>query len=175
MKSVTIRSARPEDAQRLCEIFAYYVENTAISFEHTAPSREEFKTRIADTLRKYPYLVLEEDGLIRGYAYAGAYRKQAAYSRCVELSIYLERGAQGCGYGRMLYEALEEALKQMGILNLYACIADPVEEDEYLTRNSEEFHRHLGFALVGRFHQCGYKFGRWYNMIWMEKCIGEHQ
>ena len=62
----------------------------------------------------------------------------------------------------------------MGILNVYACIADPVEDDEYLTRNSEQFHRHLGFVKVGDFHLCGYKFGRWYNVIWMEKMIGKH-
>ena len=62
----------------------------------------------------------------------------------------------------------------MGIRNLYACIGDPVEEDEYLTRSSEQFHRHLGYTKVGEFHLCGYKFGRWYNMIWMEKLIGDH-
>ena len=62
----------------------------------------------------------------------------------------------------------------MGILNLYACIASPIEEDEYLTANSEQFHAHLGFEKVGEFHRCGYKYGRWYNMIWMEKIIGKH-
>ena len=63
----------------------------------------------------------------------------------------------------------------MGILNLYACIGYPQEEDEYLTRNSAQFHEHLGFKLIGTFTKCGYKFGRWYNMIWMEKMIGEHK
>ena len=61
----------------------------------------------------------------------------------------------------------------MGILNLYACIGYPEYEDEYLTTNSADFHTHLGFVKVGEFHKCGYKFGRWYNMIWMEKMIGE--
>ena len=51
----------------------------------------------------------------------------------------------------------------------------PIVEDEYLTHNSEEFHRHMGFETVGEFHRCIYKFGRWYNMIWMEKMIGEHR
>ncbi len=60
------------------------------------------------------------------------------------------------------------------ILNLYACIGYPEQEDEYLTTNSADFHSHLGFVKVGEFHQCGYKFGRWYHMIWMEKIIGEH-
>ncbi|MBQ9572428.1 MAG: GNAT family N-acetyltransferase [Acidaminococcaceae bacterium] len=77
--------------------------------------------------------------------------------------------------GRMLYEALETELKKMGILNLYACIGYPETEDEYLTRNSAGFHAHLGYVKVGEFHKCGYKFGRWYNMIWMEKIIGEHE
>ncbi len=61
-----------------------------------------------------------------------------------------------------------------GILNLNACIAYPRNEDEYLTKNSVEFHSHLGYRLVGEFYQCGYKFNRWYNMVWMEKQIGEH-
>ena len=174
MSEMIIRSATTEDAARLLEIYAYYVENTAISFECEVPSLEEFKNRIAATLEKYPYLVLEEDGMIRGYAYAGAFVGRAAYNHSCELTIYLDHGSKGRGYGRALYEALERDLREMGILNLYACIGDPVTEDEYLTRNSEQFHQHLGFTRVGTFHQCGYKFGRWYNMIWMEKIIGDH-
>ena len=75
----------------------------------------------------------------------------------------------------MLYEALEEKLKAMGIQNMYACIAYLDVEDEYLTKNSAEFHEHMGFSKVGVFHKCGYKFGRWYDMVWMEKLIGEHR
>ena len=171
----SIRKASPEDADRLLEIYAYYVENTAISFECETPSTEDFKKRIVKTLEKYPYLVLEEDGVIRGYTYAGAFVGRAAYDHCCELTIYLDPGVKKRGYGRMLYEAIEAALKEMGILNLYACIGDPVTEDEYLTRNSEQFHAHMGFTKVGDFHLCGHKFGRWYNMIWMEKIIGEHR
>ena len=63
----------------------------------------------------------------------------------------------------------------MGILNLYACIGYPVQEDEYLTANSAQFHAHLGFQKVGEFHRCGYKFNHWYDMIWMEKIIGDHR
>ena len=63
----------------------------------------------------------------------------------------------------------------MGILNLYACIGYPQVEDDYLMKNSAEFHAHLGFELVGTFHNCGYKFDRWYDMVWMEKIIGEPQ
>ena len=172
---MVIRAATREDAGSLLKIYSYYVENTAISFEYVAPSLDEFSKRISSTLEKYPYIVLEDDGLIRGYAYAGAFHSRAAYAHCCEVTIYLDRDSKGNGYGKALYEALEKALKKMGIINLYACIADPEVEDEYLTKNSEFFHQHMGYTKVGEFHKCGYKFGRWYNMIWMEKMIGEHR
>ena len=174
MASGIIRSAVPGDAARLLEIYAWYVENTAITFEYDVPSLEEFRERIVNTMKKHPYIVLEDGGRIQGYAYAGSFVGRAAYDHSCELSIYLDHGAKGRGYGRRLYEAIEEQLKEAGKLNLYACISDPVTEDEYLTRNSEQFHQHLGFTKIGTFHKCGYKFGRWYNMIWMEKIIGEH-
>ena len=85
------------------------------------------------------------------------------------------REARGRGLGRQLYEALEAQLKAMGILNLYACIAVPDEEDEYLTHASERFHAHLGYRLAGSFRQCACKFGRWYSMVWMEKHLGERR
>ena len=170
-----LRRAAEEESDRLLEIYSHYVLNTAITFEIEVPSAEEFRGRVRDTLAKYPYLVLEEDGVIQGYAYAGPFKGRAAYRFSCEVSIYLDRLSRGRGYGRKLYEALEDELKRMGILNLYACIGVPLRDDEYLTRNSEEFHRHLGYEKVGEFHLCGNKFGRWYNMVWMEKIIGEHR
>ena len=77
-----IRSATKNDAERLLEIYAYYVENTAISFEYETPDLSEFRSRIEDTLKKYPYLVLEADGVIKGYAYAGVFKGRAAYDHC---------------------------------------------------------------------------------------------
>ena len=175
MDRLMIRYASPNDCERLLEIYAYYVANTAVSFEYDVPSLEEFRNRIENTLKKYPYLVLEEDGIIRGYAYAGPFKGRAAYDYSCEVSIYVDRDARGRGYGRKLYEALEDKLRAQGILNMYACIGSPIVEDEYLTRNSELFHQHLGFSKAGEFHQCGYKFHRWYNSVWMEKIIGEHR
>ena len=151
------------------------MENTAITFEYDVPTLEEFKQRITNTLKKYPYLVVVKEGTILGYAYAGVFKNRAAYDWSAEMTIYLKYDAVKCGLGRMLYEALETEMKKRGFLNLYACIGYPIEEDEYLTRNSAEFHAHLGYQTVGEFHKCGYKFGRWYNMIWMEKLIGEHK
>ena len=169
-----IRKATKKDAGSLLKIYSYYVENTAISFEYTTPSLGEFEKRISNTLKNYPYIVLEDDGMIKGYAYAGVFKGRAAYDHCCEVTIYLDHDSRFKGYGRALYEALETSLKERGIINLYACIGAPEVEDEYLTKNSECFHQHMGYTKVGDFHKCGYKFGRWYNMIWMEKMIGEH-
>ncbi len=179
-----IRDVKLEDAQELLDIYAPYVLNTAITFEYEVPSLTEFQNRISNITKKYPYLVIEQENDSRdcnskkrqivGYAYACAFHPRAAYEWCVELAIYLNVYSHGNGYGRMLYEALEERLKAMHILNLYACIAIPQEEDEYLTFNSANFHEHLGFKNIGTFSNCGYKFDRWYHMCWMEKFIGVH-
>ncbi|MCC8066622.1 MAG: N-acetyltransferase family protein [Clostridiales bacterium] len=175
MGEATVRDVKTEDAKRLLEIYAYYVENTAVSFEYETPSLTEFEKRIRDMTKKYPYLVVEKDGMIWGYACAHPFVGRAAYDWSCELTVYLDHTACKCGFGRLLYEELELRLKEMGILNLYACIGYPEVEDEYLTKNSADFHAHMGFRTAGVFHKCGYKFDRWYDMIWMEKMIGEHQ
>ena len=92
-----IRHASPDDTKRLLEIYAYYVANTAVSFEYDVPSEAEFRCRIQHTLQKYPYLVLEENGIIQGYAYAGVFKSRAAYSRSCEVSIYVDHDAKRRG------------------------------------------------------------------------------
>lgn len=174
MSDYEIRTVTMDDAEQLLAIYSYYVENTAITFEYTPPTLAEFKDRISNTLKKYPYLCILREGIILGYAYAGPFHTRAAYQWTAELTIYLAPDARKCGLGRMLYDTLESRLKEMGILNLYACIGYPRTEDEYLTQNSSQFHEHMGYTTVGEFHNCGYKCGRWYDMIYMEKIIGEH-
>ncbi|HJB06260.1 MAG TPA: GNAT family N-acetyltransferase [Candidatus Enterocloster faecavium] len=173
-QNIRIRAAVPEDAKTLLEIYRPYVEHTAITFEYEVPSEEEFEKRIRKVLSRYPYLVAEEDGQAAGYAYASPFKEREAYDWAVENSIYVDQNRKRRGIGGKLHEALEAALKEQGILNMNACIAWPREEDPYLTKNSVDFHGHLGYRLVGQFYQCGYKFGRWYDMVWMEKQIGEH-
>lgn len=170
-----IRSARPDDAARLLEIYAWYVENTAVSFEYDVPSVEAFRERMARTTRRYPWLVIEEDGRALGYAYAGPFKGRTAYDWSCETSVYLDRAARGRGLGRALVEALEAALGRMGIVNAYACIAWTEVEDETLTWDSARFHARLGYETLGRFQRCAYKFGRWYDMIWMGKTVGERR
>ena len=170
-----LRIAKPEDAEEILKVYAPYVEKTAITFEYEVPSVEEFRGRIENTLQHYPYLVAEDETGILGYAYAGRFQTRAAYDWAVETSIYIRMDQKRRGLGRILYDALEECLKEQGILNVNACIACTDQEDEHLTNDSIYFHKHLGYRLVGKFYQCGYKFHRWYDMAWMERMIGEHK
>ena len=172
---MNIRIATPEDAFAIQNIYRYYVDNTAITFELEVPSVEEFQERITKTLERYPYLVAEEDGEVIAYAYAGIFYDRRAYDWSAEMSVYVRHDRRGSGAGGRLYRALESLLAEMGILNLNACIAVALKEDEYLTNASVDFHKHFGYKRVGEFHRCGYKFNRWYNMVWMEKMIGEHK
>ena len=173
---VTIRVATQADAPVLAAIYASYVRETAITFEYEPPTAEEFAERMRKTLAFYPYVVAELDGKPVGYAYASPFKGRPAYDWAVETSIYVARGHAGEGIGRKLHAALKACLRAQGVLNMYACIAVPDgPDDETLTRNSEQFHAHLGYRLVGEFHRCGYKFGRWCNMVWMELMIGEHR
>lgn len=171
---IFIKTVSEDDAQRLLEIYKPYVEETAITFEYQVPSLEEFQERIRRIQRTYPYLAAWKNGEIAGYAYASPFKERAAYDWAVETSIYVCRSEKGHGIGKKLYGALEEALAAQHILNLNACIAYPEKEDEYLTLDSVHFHEKLGYRMVGEFLQCGYKFERWYNMVWMEKHIGQH-
>lgn len=172
---IRIRTAEPEDAAALVRIYAPYVERTAISFEYEVPTVETFRERIRHTLKRYPYLVAEKQGEAQGYAYAGTFISRRAYDWSAELSIYIDMEKRRNGIGRKLYEAMEEILKRQGILNLNACIAHPEDGDEYVTMDSIRFHEKMGYRLAGRFEKSGYKFCRWYDMVWMEKLIGEHR
>lgn len=170
--NISIRPATVEDAEKILQIYSYYVTDTAISFEYDVPTVEEFSGRIRNTLQKYPYLVAEEDGKIIGYTYAGVFKARAAYNHCVEITVYVQKDHKKSGIGKKLYAALTEALAKQGIKNIYACVAVCDVEDEYLTNNSLHFHEHMGFKVCGKFHRCGIKFGNEYDMVWLEKFIG---
>lgn len=170
---MAIRRAAPSDAARMLEIYSWYVKNTAITFEYDAPTLAAFTGRIVDTTKRYPWLAIEEDGRVLGYAYAGPLYRRAAYDWSCEISIYLDRDARGRGFGQALYRALERELTRRGMRSLYACVAVPAgEADDYVTYASVRFHERMGFVHAGRFHKCGFKFGRWYDVAWLEKRVG---
>ncbi|HBO98670.1 MAG TPA: GNAT family N-acetyltransferase [Verrucomicrobia bacterium] len=168
---MTIRAAVSADAPAIAAIYAPYVENTAISFEYEAPNAAEIARRLAETVRNYPYLVAEESGRVAGYAYAGPFKAREAYDRCVETSIYVAQDCRGRGIGRALLTELERQLAARGILNANACIAWPAQPSPYLDTASADFHARMGYYRCAHFHRCGFKFGRWFDMIWMEKFL----
>lgn len=173
MESLTLRMASPADAPALLDIYAPYVRETAVTYEYAVPTVEEFSARIAKTLEAYPYLVAEQDGEVVGYAYAGRFHPRKAYDWAAEASIYIRRDLRGQGVGRRLYAALESMLARQNVQSLYAVIAYTETEDEYLTQASVRFHTRLGYTLCGRARRCACKFGRWYDMVWMEKALGD--
>ena len=172
---IHIRPAVSDDAPALLDIYAPYVIETAITFEYEVPTLDDFRQRIKNTLHTHPYLVMERDGEIVGYAYTGQLGSRAAYAWAAETSIYLRQDVRGKGLGKRLYAELERISKAQNVQNLYACIAYPDHDDAYLTGNSVAFHTHLGYTTVGRFPHCAYKCGTWYNMTWMEKTLGKHE
>lgn len=167
MEKFKVRLVKKEDIKAILNIYAYYVENTSITFECEVPTIEVFEKRVVSTSAFFPYLVLEDEDGVAGYCYASFYRVREAYRYSCELSIYVDVNKRGKGFGNILYERLEKILKVQGFQNIYACITYP-------NVDSERFHQKHGFVRNAHFHKCGYKFDRWYDMIWMEKIIGNH-
>lgn len=162
-----IRVATLQDALAIQKIYAYYVLNTDISFEYIVPSVNEMKQRIKETLLTSPYLVVEMDNQIVGYAYASQLRSRIGYQYSYELSVYVDKDYHRKGIAKMLYAKLFKILDVMNVQTLYACITYP-------NIQSEKFHRMFGFEIVGHLHHCGYKFDRWLDVIYMEKKLSDY-
>ncbi|MDO5411698.1 MAG: GNAT family N-acetyltransferase [Lachnospiraceae bacterium] len=173
-QKITVRIAEIQDAEAILEIYAPYIRNTAITFEYDVPDIAEFTERIRRTLTRYPYIVAECNGELLGYAYTGAFVGRAACDWSVETSVYIKENQRKRGIGKLLYQALEDISRLQNITNMNACIAYPDKEDEHLTKNSVQFHKHIGYTWVGKFDKCGYKFNQWYHLVWVEKIIHEH-
>ena len=174
MGSITIRFVRPEDAPELARIYAYYVLNTAVTYEYAAPTAEEFKRRIEAVCKSYPYFVAESGGRVVGYAYASAFGERKAFAWTAETAVYVDIEEGRSGVGSSLYAVLEAALKEQGIVNACARISCLAKEDEYITRASYNFHKKHGYRLCGRYKKCGCKFGRWYDLLYMTKSLSRH-
>jgi phosphinothricin acetyltransferase len=158
----TVRDATDDDAAACAAIYAPYVTETAISFEADPPSPTEMGHRIAKAQRAHAWLVLEDDGEVVGYAYAGPYKERAAYRWSCEVSVYLALGRGRNGGGRTLYEALFDRLRARGFRTAVAGITLPNEP-------SEHFHRAMGFETVGTWRRIGFKHGRWRDVEWVQR------
>ena len=168
MGKIIIRPVTAADAAELVAIYAPYVLETAVTYEYEVPSVEEFRGRIENTTKNYPYLAAVEEGEILGYAYASSFHPRAAFRWSAEATVYLKKEAHGRGIGRMLYETLEEILKNQNVQTVIALIADPNPE-------SVAFHEKLGYRVAGKLTNCAYKLGEWRGMYYMEKFLGNHE
>ena len=167
---IQIRFAQTDDAEALLEIYAHYVLNTAISFEYNVPSLDEFRKRIKNISKEYPYLVAEADGDVVGFAYASSFHSREAYKHSAEASIYVEKDKRKQGIGKALYSKLEEYLLLQNVFCIHACVAyTSRKDDRFLTDASLRFHKKVGFIEEGVFEHCGYKFDQWYDTVWMKK------
>jgi L-amino acid N-acyltransferase YncA len=154
-----VRMARSEDGPAVAEIYRPYVLETAISFEETPPTASEMSGRIVATLDAYPFLVIEDDGEVVGYAYGSAHRARAAYRWSVDVTVYTARHLHRRGIGRKLYVELLARLARQGFHSAFAGIALPNDK-------SIGLHEAMGFRGLGAYQEVGFKFGQWHDVGW---------
>ena len=154
MAEPLIRLAAAADATAIAAIYAPYVTDTPISFEEGAPDVAEMARRIAGGGGLYPWLVVEEDRVILGYASSSAFRSRPGYRWTVETGVYLAPEAQGRGLGRRLMESLFGVLERQGFTSAVAGITLP-------NPASVALHEKLGFAPCATYRDTGFKHGEW--------------
>lgn len=162
----TVRLATEADAAGILAVYAPYIRDTAVTFETETPSLDAFRCRMASIIGDYPYLVVEEDGSIVGFAYAHRLGERAAYAWNAELSIYFAPGCTSRGWGSVLFWALIDLLALQGVRNAYSLITVPNEA-------SLALHEKLGFTLMGVQKEAGYKLGAWHDVAWLRMAIGD--
>lgn len=163
-----LRIAAPGDAPALLAIYTPYVTGSCYTFETEPPTEEEFRERMHGIQRFFPYLVLEEDGEILGYAYAHFFHERRAYQWLCETTIYVRQDCHRNGCATKLYNALLRILAAQGFCDAVAVLGCP-------NLPSERFHEHMGFALEMTYPQAGYKQGAWHDVKYYVKHLTARQ
>lgn len=167
MPDTHIRPSTDADLAAITRIYAHHVLNGTGTFETSPPSEEDMRARRADVLGKnLPWLVLEQHGVLRGFAHGNWFKPRPAYRFSVEDSIYLASDATGQGMGKQLLTELLVQLERRGIRKVMAVIGDSANT------GSVGAHRSAGFEHVGVIEACGWKFGRWLDIVLMQKTLG---
>ena len=157
-----IRDAKPSDAQAVADIYNHYIRHTIVTFEVDEVTESEMATRIADVQNSYPWLVLEDQGTVIGYAYAARWHHRCAYQHTAESTIYLHPEHTRQGQGTKLYTALLDRIAALPIHVIIAGIALPNDA-------SVAAHEKFGFEQVAHFKQIGRKLGRWIDVGYWQK------
>ncbi len=164
MSEIRIRPAVRGDLARITEIYNYYVVNTPVTFDveaYTVEGREAWFGQFSGAGR-YRLLVAEENGMVMGYAGTTRFRPKAAYDTTVETTIYCAPEAVGKGMGTRLYAELFGTLRGEDIHRFVAVYALP-------NAATDALHRRFGFEVVGVFSENGRKFGKYWDVCWMER------
>jgi phosphinothricin acetyltransferase len=166
--TLLIRPSTPADLPAITAIYAEAVQHGTGTFELDAPDAAEMARRRDDVLSKgLPWLVAERGGEVLGYAYANSFRPRKAYRFCLEDSIYLHPEARGAGVGRLLLADLLARCEAAGARQMLAVIGDAANA------GSIGVHAALGFAHTGVLKAAGWKFGRWLDVVLMQRALGD--
>lgn len=165
-----IRDVSLDDAAAIAAIYRPYVEDSRISFELSAPDAEEIARRVTAITRDgFPYVVVEENEVVLGYAYVTSFRARAAYNWCVENSVYVAQGHGRKGVGHALMSALIEACEAKGYRQMIAGIS----KDPKLSPASIAFHKAHGFKHMGTLPNIGFKHDAWTDVVFLQRQLGE--
>jgi len=162
--SQCIRAVISSDAEAIINIYRYYVESTAVSFEEKVPTLTQMIERIESTTKHYPWLVYLQDEQITGYAYASKFRSRSAYRWTAEVTIYVADKVKRSGSASKLYTALLDSLVEQNFKSAIAVVTEPNPE-------SEKFHQKMGFRKIGTFTSIGYKLNQWHDTGWWQKML----
>jgi len=160
-----IRLAAEGDLEQFAEIVNHYIENTAINFHDRPQSEDDWLTTWSVLHERYPFLVAEKDGLVKGIAYASPWKLRGAYDWTAEVSVYVRVGHERQGIGRSLCSRMLEIMDAQGYRAIIAVIALPNEA-------SVALHRSLGFELSGTLKRTGYKRGQWRDVSYWQRSAG---
>jgi phosphinothricin acetyltransferase len=163
-----VRLSRDDDIAAIAAIYGHHVLHGLASFEEVPPSADEIaRRRAAIVAGGLPYLVAERDGRVVGYCHASVFRPRAGYRYTLEDSIYIDAALTGLGIGRTLLQSLIPRCTELGYRQMVAVIGGRE------TIASIRLHRALGFAEIGTLSAVGFKFGRWVDVVLMQRALGD--
>ncbi len=162
-----IRDATEADLQEIQAIYAHHVLTGTGTFEEVPPTVEELAARFREaTGRGWVWLVATDATGVLGYAYYSQFRDRSAYRFAAENSIYIREDVRGQGVGKVLVSRLVEVAEARGFRQMIAVIGDSENA------GSIGVHASLGFRIVGTLHSAGIKFGRWIDVVFMQRALG---
>ncbi len=160
--NIKIRAYKTEDTQAILEILNYNILHSTSLYDYDIRSYEQQKAILEDKLNKgFPVIVAELNGDVAGFGMYSEFRFREAYKFTVEHSVYVNENFQGKGIGKLILQELIDLARKQNIHTMIAVIDSENEK-------SVEFHEKFGFETVGIFKECGFKFDRWLNTVFMQ-------